>query len=107
MNLISAKELEQKLNEGAAIWILSTREVQDQPHKEQSQEVTRVLEKFQDVFLEDLLNHLPSLRDIQHAIDLILGSILPNLPHYRMNPTEHFELRWQIGELLFLVEFVL
>lgn len=34
----------------------------------------------------ELSNELVFLKDIQHTIDLISWSPLPNLPHYRMNP---------------------
>ena len=35
-----------------------------------------------------------------HAVDLVPGFSLPNLPHRRMNPTEDAELKRQVDELL-------
>jgi len=40
------------------------------------------------------------MRDIQHAIDLILRDSLPNLSRYRMNLIEHVELMRQADELM-------
>jgi len=63
-------------------------------------EIDDLLKEFVDVVPEELPSELPPLRDIQHAIDLVPGSQLPNLPHYRLNPTEREELNRQVQELL-------
>ena len=59
-----------------------------------------VLHEFKDVFPEELPDHLPPMRDIQHAIDFVPGATLPNLSYYRMSPAEHAELQRQVEELL-------
>jgi len=100
VNLITPKELEKEILEGAPIWILATKESHEPTNVEHPQEVVKTLKEFEDVFPEELPDQLPPLRDIQHAIDLVPGSTLPNLPHYRMNPSEHQELQKQVGELL-------
>ena len=63
-------------------------------------EVKNLLDDFVDMVLDELPSELPPLRDIQHAIDLVPGSQLPNLPHYRMNPKERDELNRQVKGLL-------
>ena len=52
-----------------------------------------------EVLYEALPDKLPSTRNIQHAIDLVLRVSLPNLPHHRMNPLMHIELKRQVDEL--------
>lgn len=62
--------------------------------------VQNLLEEYSHVFPEELPAGLPPLRGIEHQIDLIPGSSLPNRPAYRANPEEIKELQRQIGELL-------
>lgn len=42
---------------------------------------------------------LPPLRSIQHCIDFIPGSVIPNKAAYRMSSQEHGELQRQVKEL--------
>ena len=60
----------------------------------------KMLEEFQEIMPDEMSKQLPPLREVQHAIDLIPGSSLPNLPHYRMSPTENEELNRQVQQLL-------
>lgn len=49
---------------------------------------------------KNLLDELSHMKDIQHAINLALGSQLLNVPHYRMNPMDRAELSYPIKDLL-------
>src|SRR3989475_9338554 len=59
-----------------------------------------LLQDYKDVFPEDLPSGLPPLRGIEHQIDFIPGSSIPNRPAYRSNPMETKELQKQVEELL-------
>jgi hypothetical protein len=68
--------------------------------EEVPKEAKGLVEEFADVFPVELPDELPPLWDIQHQIDLVPGSSLPNRPHYRTSPKEHEELRHQLEGLL-------
>ena len=63
-------------------------------------EVQTMLEEFEDMILKELLMELLSMHNIRHHINMILGSSLPNVPHYRMSPKENEILREKVEELL-------
>ena len=88
------------MSEGSPVWMLAAREVREDSKVNYPKEVASLLSEIHDVFLEDLPDYLPPMRNIQHAIDLVPGSTLPNLPHYMLNPNEHAELQRQVGELI-------
>lgn len=62
--------------------------------------VQPVIAQFADVFLEELPLGLPLMQDIQHCIDQIPGTVLPNKAAYRMSPAENTELNRQVQELI-------
>ncbi|GJX32198.1 RNA-directed DNA polymerase [Tanacetum coccineum] len=63
-------------------------------------QVQPLLREFADVIPDDIPPGLPAMRDIQHSIDFIPGSVIPNKPAYRMNPKESTKLQIQVTELL-------
>ncbi|XP_071917061.1 uncharacterized protein [Coffea arabica] len=62
--------------------------------------IANLLQEYQDVFPEDIPNGLPPLRGIEHQIDFIPGSSLPNKAPYRTNPEETKEQQRQVEDLL-------
>ncbi|GJT44585.1 hypothetical protein Tco_0953300 [Tanacetum coccineum] len=62
--------------------------------------VQPLLREFADVIPDDIPPGLPAMRYIQHYINFILGSAIPNRPAYRMNPKEFAELQRQVTKLL-------
>ncbi|XP_047263888.1 tRNA-specific 2-thiouridylase MnmA isoform X2 [Capsicum annuum] len=54
---------------------------------------------YKDVFPKELPQGLPPLRGIEHQIDFVPGSQLPNKPAYRSNPMDTKELQCQVEEL--------
>src|SRR4051812_22875683 len=100
LSLISAKDFQHEMEKGTPIMIVAAREVPRDSDELIPLEIDPIIIEFSDVFPEDLPDKLPPMRDIQHAIDLVPGASLPNLPHYRMNPAEHAELQRQVEELM-------
>jgi len=58
-----------------------------------------LIQNFCHLLHEEIPTGLPPKRDIQHHIDLIPSSILPNKPTYGMNPKDTMEIQRQVEEL--------
>jgi len=79
-----------------------TTEFTDIPPKDNtliSPKLIHVIIGIAEVLHEDLPDRLQSMRDIQHAIDLTPGASLPDLPHHKIDPTMHIELKRQVDKL--------
>lgn len=64
------------------------------------QAMTSLLNQYAHLCKNPLTGTLSPLRNIQHRYQLQPGASLPNLPHYKMAPAEHEELRRQVQEPL-------
>ena len=62
--------------------------------------LTPLLQHFSHVFPQEIPHAVPPKRSIQHKIDLVPESTLPNKPAYRINPQETQEIQRQVDDLL-------
>jgi hypothetical protein len=62
--------------------------------------VVSLLQECEDMFPNDVPSGLPPIRGIEHQIDFVLGTSIPNQPAYRSNPEEIKELQRQVEELM-------
>ena len=101
LHILICKKFEREEIETGICLALMTKEVpSDSLIVDVPLEVKNLLVDFVDMVPDDLPSELPPLRDIRHAIDLVPGTQLPNLPHYSMNPQEREELNRQVEGLL-------
>nr|GEU73210.1 peroxidase 25 [Tanacetum cinerariifolium] len=91
-------QFEDELEMGDDAFVLIGKEVT--PNSEIPEAMFPLLEEFSDVFPDELPDALPPLCDIQHHIDSERGSQLLNMPHDRMSPGKHEELRRQVEKLV-------
>ncbi|GJZ96146.1 putative nucleotidyltransferase, ribonuclease H [Tanacetum coccineum] len=96
--LLTLSQFQDELEMGDDVFVLIGKEVAKDSKIPEA--MIPLLEEFSNVFPDELPDGLPPLCDIQHHIDLVPGSQLPNMPHYRMSPGEHEELRRQVEELV-------
>ena len=75
-SLLSKSELEKEIRVGSYVIALVGVE-ETESEKEIPTHVEPILEEFVDVVPEEIPHGLPPMRDIQHQIDLVLGSVLP------------------------------
>jgi hypothetical protein len=72
----------------------------DVPSLDITPAVTKLLQDYADVFPKELPPGLPPIRGIEHQIDLIPGTQLPNHALYHTNPDETKEIQRQVQALL-------
>lgn len=63
-------------------------------------EVSYLLDEFQDIVSNNLLDSLPLVRNIIYQMDLIPGASLPNKAAHKMTIVESEDLNKQVQELL-------
>ncbi|XP_074314112.1 uncharacterized protein LOC141649318 [Silene latifolia] len=99
--LIGKRDVERAIDGGERVFLLVAKEnSSSNVVLQENDQVEKLLTEFSDVFPDELPAGLPPIRGIEHQIDLIPGSSLPNKAAYRCNPKETKELQKQIDELM-------
>ncbi|KAI0495171.1 hypothetical protein KFK09_025321 [Dendrobium nobile] len=98
--VVSGNQLLHAWRDSSQILALVVKEQTLKEERNYPESVKKLLENYADLGPTELPAELPPLRMIQHSIDLIPGSTIPNLPHYRMCPKEQKILQQLVDELL-------
>ena len=64
------------------------------------EEITKLLNEYKDIVVEDIPNGLPPMRSIIYCMDLNPGASFLNKALYRLTSTKNEELNRQVHELL-------
>ena len=97
LGIVSARQFLKGMDNEAPVWAI---QVRTKTSSTGEGDFPSFLQEFASLFPAELPNCLPPNRSIQHFIDFIPGSTLPNLPHYRLNPAQSAELQRQVEDLL-------
>ena len=76
-NLLNVSDCKKEFEMGSEVYMLVVFE-ENEDSNEPPLIMKYLLEEFSNVVPKELPHGLPPMRDIQHCIDLILGSVLPN-----------------------------
>jgi hypothetical protein len=74
--LLAKREFIAEMLSSKVVYLLLNKE--SSKEEELPEEAKKLIDEFGDVFPKELPDELPPLRDIQHQIDLVPGSSLPN-----------------------------
>ena len=99
MNLISHDQIEKSLHEGSTCYALMAREAEPKIKVQIPGHIKPTLEELWNL-LKRSARWVASHARHSTCYWLVPWATLPNMPHYKMNPTEHAELQWQVEELL-------
>ena len=97
LGVVLARQFLKDMAEDAPVWAI---QVRTKIPSTISGKFLKFLQDFAAVFPTESPDTLPPDRSIQHFIDFVPGSTLPNLPHYRLNPMQSAELQRQVEDLL-------
>ena len=89
LGIVSARQFLKGIEEDAPVWAI---QVRTKTANTNSSSYLDFLHEFAAVFSTESIDALLPSKAIQHFIDFVPGSTLPNLPHYRPNPAQSAEL---------------
>ncbi|XP_074318665.1 uncharacterized protein LOC141655484 [Silene latifolia] len=98
--LVNEAEMLQELKEEDDIYVLVAKNMLGENKMTIPLEFRELLNDYEDVFPSELPSGLPPLRGIEHQIDFIPDTTLPNKAAYQSDPKASQELQQQIGELM-------